>query len=793
MIPGHISRYRILSKLGSGGMGEVYLGEDTTLGRNVAVKFLRPESLGDEMAKKRLIREARAAATLDHPNICTVYEVGEEDQVSFIVMQYIEGETLDCVIRRGPIDEKQAVYLAIQIADALAEAHSHHIVHRDIKPHNIMITPRGQARLMDFGLAKLRPQTLTADTSDATESLITAPGHIVGTLPYMSPEQLRGEELDAASDIFSLGAVLYEMLTGRRAFDAKTDVEIISAILSGEPAPIAQIVTAAHPELSAIVRRAMAKERNSRHQQAVELLSDLNRLMRDYDSLAAQPQGQPAAASTSTATAVSTIPDATPASIQPEGPLPAPRVSRRRSTRSIDSLAVLPLANAGDDTGTEYLSDGITTSIINSLSLLPRLRVMARSTVFRYKNRDLDAQAIGRELGVRAVVTGRVIQFGDSLVVRTELVDVDDGSQLWGEQYDRKSSDIIAVQEEIASAIVEKLRLKMTGSERRRLTKRYTANTEAYRLYLKGLYQVGKGSVEGNLKSIEYFNLALEADPTYALAFTGMADAYVWLAHMYLHPREAFPKAKSAVTRALAIDDKIAEAHSILALVKMYFEHDWRGAERAFSRARDLNLNDASMLRQYGFYLSVIGRSDEAIAQIQRAQEIDPLSIVLNAVLGWVYYFSRRADDAIAQFRTTLDLAPNFYNAAWGLGQSYLQKGQLAEAMAHFQNATEMSARFMPETISSIALVNGLSNQPDEARRLIVELDELSRRRHVSPFSLAQAYLGLGETDRVFECLEQAYQDRFGWMISIRVSTVWDSVRADPRFQSLLHRINFPN
>jgi len=496
-----ISHFRILAKLGSGGMGEVYLAEDIRLGRKVAIKFVSPELVADERAKKSLIREARAAAMLDHPNICTIYEVDEDGKRNFIVMQYAEGETLAARIKSGPLDFGETLAVALQVGDALAEAHAHGIVHFDIKPQNIMLAAHGQVKVLDFGLARVVRKEQIPDSEAETARFSTRSDAIVGTVSYMSPEQLRGEELDGRSDIFSFGVTLYELVSGHQPFAAKSAAEIISAILTREPPPLRYYSLDLPDKFERIVRQCLEKNRERRTRSVRELLIDLRTLQRDRDQsviaadIVASPRRRP--------------------------------VGHRG--KPIHSIAVLPLVNAGADPNTEYLSDGIAENIINSLSRLPELRVMARSTVFHYKGRIVDPQTVGKELGVRAVLSGKVLQIGDRLIISTELADVVDGAQLWGEQYNRKLSDIFEVQEDIPKEIVQKLRLHLTNEQKKRLTKQHTVNIVAYQQYLKGRYHWNKRTAEGFKKAIECFQQAIVTDPAYAPAHVGIADGYALL------------------------------------------------------------------------------------------------------------------------------------------------------------------------------------------------------------------------------------------------------------------------
>jgi eukaryotic-like serine/threonine-protein kinase len=782
-----LGRYEIRSKIGEGGMGEVYLAEDTQLGRHVAIKLLPPETISDDHARKRLVREARAAATLDHPNICSIYEVGEADGRSFIAMQYIEGETLEARIKRKPLELKESLALASQIADALAEAHAHGIIHRDIKPANIMITSRGQAKVMDFGLAKVVAGAI--DSEAETQTLLTTPGAILGTVPYMSPEQLRGEVVDARSDLFSFGVVLYEILSGRQPFASESAAASASAILTHEPPPLARFAPDTPDELQRIVRKGLEKDRERRYQSAHDLSIDLVNLQRDSDAgamTAEKSTVQPRNSFRRFAFVALSL--AILAVISIAVYLLAVR------GEAIDSIAVLPFVNVNADPDMEYLSDGITDSLINSLSQVPRLRMIARSSVFRYKGKEIDPQTVGRELGVRAILLGRVTQRGDNLSISAELVDARNNSRIWGEQYSRKLSDILQVQEEISREISDKLRLKLSGDEQKVVAKRYTENVQAYQLYLKGRFYMNKDNKESLKRGIDYFQQALATDPHYALAYSGLADSYSTLGSVFVSampPREAMVNMKSVAQKALELDDTLAEAHTSLADAKFRGDWDWSGAEREFKRALDLNPNYAEGHQSYSQYLVAMGRFEESIAEGKRAQALDPVSPGASAVLGFDYYHARQYDHTIEECRRALDLDPNFLFAHWLLGLAYANTSMFEQAIAESQKAVELSGHG-PGAVGGLGYAYAASGRRDEAQQILGELKELAKRRYVSPFSVAAIYARLGDKDSAFEWLEKAYRDGAYGILFLKSEPQWDGSRSDPRFADLVRRVGLP-
>ncbi len=793
-IPKTISHYRILKKLGAGGMGEVYLAEDTRLNRKVAIKFLLPESISDERAKKRLIHEAQAAAKLDHPNICAIYEVCEQDQYSFIVMQYIEGETLSSRIQQNSFEVSGALGLAVQVAEALSEAHSHGIIHRDIKPQNIIITARGQVKVLDFGLAKVARESVLTESAAKTESLLTEPGAVIGTVPYMSPEQLKGEPLDSRSDIFSFGCMLYEIVSSRKPFAAESAAATASAILTKEPEPLARYSAEAPEELQRIVRKCLEKNRERRYQTMRDVAIDLGNLKREIESdhialtkTAPRKIGLrrvPIAAITVLALAVVIVGIyllTANKSISPSAVRETP----------IDSLAILPLTNASDDENAEYLADGITESIINSLSQLSKLRVVARTTVFRYKNRVTDPLNVGKELGVRAVLTGRVARRGDVLIIQADLMDVADGTQLWGDQYNRKVSNILSVQEEIAKQISEKLRLKLTGEEQKLLAKRYTENAEAYQLYLKGRYFWNKRSEEGMNKSLEYFQQATDRDASFALAYTGIADSYNYLGYSIIgarSSREVLPKGKAAALKALKLDDTLAEAHVSLAIPLLLYDWKWPDAEREFKLALELNPNYATGHHWYSHYLMAMGQIEESLIESKKALDLDPLDLPINAHLGWHHLFSRQYDQAIQQCQKALDMNSSFLPAYLFLGQSYEQKRMYKEAFTQFQEAIRLSGG-SAVMIAALGHAYAFSGRQEEAEKVLDELNHLSKQRYVSPADIAMIYAALNRKDEAFQWFEKAYEESSSALVYLKVDPAFDNLRSDPRFLNLLRRV----
>jgi serine/threonine protein kinase/tetratricopeptide (TPR) repeat protein len=786
-----ISHYLMVEKIGSGGMGVVYKAKDTRLARFVALKFLPENVAHDPLALARFRREARAASALNHPSICTIYDIGEDDGLAFIAMEFINGETLRSHIHGKPLGLEEIFRLGIQIAEALDAAHAEGIIHRDIKPANIFVTKRGQAKVLDFGLAKLVRTSLAGAPADlATESRDSDSivGIISGTPAYMSPEQIRGDDLDPRTDIFSFGLVLYEMATGRQAFSGRTGGTIIEAVLTRAPDSARTINANIPPRLAQIINKALHKDRDQRYQHAADMLADLQQLQRTTDFSRTDREGDTESIPIQTENADPSTEERSSqiSTVRTVSPRPA------RPAKVIGSLAVFPFENLSRDSENEYLSDGIPGSLINILATIPRLRVIAQSTVLRYKGQQIDPQAVGRELHVRAVLTGRMMQSGGSLRIGTELVDVATGTQLWSSQFDRKPGDIFVIQDEIPHEISEKLRLQLTRAEKKRLVKRHTQDAEAYRLYLQGRHHWNRWTEEGFYKAIGFFQQAVDKDSAYALAHAGLADSYVLLGwNSYLAAKDAFPRAKSAALTALQLDSDLGEAHAPLAAVFWLYDWQWQDAHTEFQRSIALNPSYPTANHWHAEFVMTMGRQVEAIAKIKGSQELDPLSLIISVAIGWAFYMARRYDEAIEQLLRTVELDPNYPVTYWILGLVYRVTRRYDLAGAAGEKGVNFSGG-SPLMRAALAHTYGISDRADEARKILEELTTVAQHQYVAPHFFAGIYIGLGENERAIDYLEKSYQEHSHWLIYLHIDPSMDALRSHPRFQDLLQRVGLP-
>jgi len=833
-------------------MGEVYLAQDTKLDRRVAIKFLHEEFSKDTDKLKRFIQEAKAASALNHPNILTVYEIGEVDGKNYIATELIDGLTLrEHLSQKESLSLNTILKIGVQVAEALSAAHQAGIVHRDIKPENIMLRKDGYLKVLDFGLAKLSERLGEGatrgrvDAEDESNTLIaasprlplaastgvnTSPGMIMGTVSYMSPEQARGKPTDARTDIWSLGIVLYEMLAGKVPFSGETVNHTIVSILEREPTALTNVPA----ELQRIIRKSMTKDVDMRYQTAHDLLIDFKNLRRELDiqgelersvvpnrpptaESVSENQTQVYAVATQSGQAAATQ-SATTSSSSLEYAVTKARshklataiialvvvgmmsaagyfafVSRPGSTKQISSIAVLPFENKSGNADSDYLSDGVAESLIYKLSQLPDLRVSPRSSVFRYKGQEIDVEKVGAELGVDAVMSGRMVQRGDNFTISVDLVDVRNKKTIWGEQYERKMSDLLATQKEIATTITEKLQLKLSGESAQKLAKKYTDNNEAYEVFLRGQFHYAKRTKDGLLQSIEFYEQAIKLDPNFALAYVGMARSYnVMPSFAFMSPKEAMPRAKSAAERALQIDPNLAEAHGALANALALFDWDWAEAEREFKRATALDPNVAEIHNRYGrSYLMPSGRFDEAIAELKRAGELEPISPSIGANLVVIYLRARKNDLALAHAKKMSSLDPNHPAVRSWLSWAYNANGLYAETIALNEKVLQLDPGDQ-DALNAIGFAYVKAGRRRDAEAVISKLNDIAKSQYVSHYNMAGIYGVLGEHEKAIAELEKAFDDRDRLCVEAKYDFLMDPVREDPRFVSLLKGLNLP-
>ncbi len=781
-----LSHYRILEKVGAGGMGVVYRAHDERLERDVALKVLPPGLLSDDAARKRFRKEALALSRLNHPNIETVHDFDSHAGVDFLVMEYIPGQTLTQILANGPLAGKQVATLGAQIASALEEAHARGVTHRDLKPGNIMVTPREQAKVLDFGLAMLpRPTGEPSKLETMSQS-----GAVVGTLPYMAPEQIRGEKVDFRSDIYAAGAVLFEMATRRRPFLQESAPRLIYAILHEAPPAPSAIDKAIAPALDGIILKALDRDPKRRYQSATELRVDLERLGGSAPLRAAPRRAPvvvrwwlPAVAGAFLALAAVLL-------LFNVGGLKERLLGRFMPTHT-RSLAVLPLANLSGNPEQEYFADGITEELITSLAKIGALRVTSRTSVMRYKGTTRPIPEIAHALGVDAVVEGSVRLAGGRVRVTAQLIDAATNRHLWAESYERDLRDVLTLQSEVAQAIAGEIRVKVLPEEKARLADAHQVDPEAYQAYLMGRHFQEQRTVAGAEKSVEYFEQAIQGNPNDARSYAAEANSYVLLSVYGALPTvEANRKAKSLAARALEIDETLAAAHAAMAAV-LEDEWDWPGAEREHRRAIELNPNDAHTRHWYGEMLIYLGRFTEARAEIDRAAELDPLSPAVVGAVGDPLFNGRQYDLAIQEYRKALLINPNHAVTHRDLGQTYLYAGMHEKALVEIQAAIDLSGN-QADYVALLALVHAVAGRRTEALRVLESLKQPTNRQEDVPVDVAVVYAALGEMDRAFEWLEKAYDQRAYALVWIKVSPLLDPLRSDPRFKDLMRRVGLP-
>jgi serine/threonine protein kinase/Tfp pilus assembly protein PilF len=767
-----ISHYRIVSKIGAGGMGEVYLAQDTKLDRRVALKILPADVAAHPDRMKRFVQEARAASSLNHPNIITIHEIGETASGHFIGTEFIDGETVRERMSRGGVELSDTLDIVVQVASALTAAHGAGIVHRDIKPENIMLRRDGIVKVLDFGLAKLVEQTPLDAEAETRMQVQTQAGLIVGTVAYMSPEQARGMEVDARTDVFSIGVVMYEMLAGQSPFAGETTSDVIAAILTTEPKPPSSFNQEIPAELDRIVYKTLAKKRDERYRNAKDLLADLRQLQRRLEFKVESEREFGVTRSTAKSDRSATRNDE------------ATSVS---TTEPRNSIAVLPFTNLSSDPENEYFCDGLPEELLNALAKIDQLKVAARTSTFSFKGKNTPVSEIAKALNVKTIMEGSVRKSGNRVRITAQVINAADGYHLWSERYDREMQDIFDVQDEITLAVVDALKVKLFGQEQAAVLKRHTRSAEAHEFYLRGLSYFMRWTPEFFQKAIKSFDQAIAIDSRYASAYAGLAECYTEMS-FFAAPREWMPKAREAARQALELDDKLGNAHNSLAVIKMYYDRDYAGAEHEFKRAIALDPGSAHIHNWYGWYLGLMGRFDESLKEMKRAQELDPLSDLIDFAVGAIFHWSRKPEHAIEHHQRVLELNPNFRVVYWFLADAYVEKGDFASAIATIENAP--IALNDPVTLSAAGHAYGKAGERRKALEILSELERQSSQEYEPAFHIAQIYLGLGDHEQALAWLEKACDERSVWLIWLGVDPKFDPLRSDPRFKEMLKRLN---
>lgn len=777
-----IGPYKIITLLGKGGMGEVYLADDIHLDRKVALKFLSNRFINDAWAKRQLMNEAKAIARLDHPNICTVHGFEEHEGYNFMVMQYVEGETLACIIRKNTLGPKQILRLAIQIVSALVEAHSHGIVHRDIKPQNILVTANGQVKVLDFGLAKIVQQRQSTPNTGDSESQNSELGLVLGTVAYMSPEQLRAESLDFRSDIFSFGIVLYEMISGRNPYSHGSNAEIISSILTSDPQPLTNLASGISPGLARIAQKCLNKDRDQRYQSASELLAELgNRTTGEESLIGNTPPLIKSFDETSPFQGyVETIPNADYQFVAP--------VRKVNDISLIHSISVLPFKNLGSQSDDNFLGVAMADALITKLSNIKEVITRPTSAVLKYTQQAEDPLLAGRELNTDAVLDGSIQRYEDRIRVTVQFLSVTDGAPLWANQFDEQFTNVFALQDSISEKVLQILTLKLTGEQKKLIAKRYTENTEAYQSYLKGRYFWNKRDPGSLQKAIEFFKQAIQKDSNYAVAYSGLADCHTLLVLYGVSPTvKPMAEAKAAAERAVALDDTLAEARTSIAYVNAIHYWDWLKSGREFRRAIELNYGYSTAHHWYGIFLLMQGRIEEALGELALAQNYDPLSLGINTDIGLAFYYARQYERAVEQYLSTIELDKDFLRAYWSLGQSYVQVGMFDEAIAAFKKASLLSDH--PLSLGFLGHAYGLSGRRSEALGILAELREIANKCYVSPYFITLIYIGLRDNDQALIWLRKVFEDRFWVLAFLRTDPTFDPLRTDERFWTFVQEV----